>query len=196
MTAPPGLRPAWPPAFWYRIAALLLLIQAISLMAMGRVLICDCGYIRLFEPGVNTAGNSQHLADWYTPSHFLHGVLFFLLTSALFRHHALAFRFAFAVLLEAGWEILENTPMVIAHYRNETMALGYSGDSVLNSVMDSVFMGLGFFFAARMPVRVSVLSFLLLEIGTLIMIRDNLSLNILMLTWPVEAVKTWQAAGG
>ena len=191
-----GARAPWPPSFWYSIAAALLVVQAISLIAMGRVLICDCGYIKLFEPGVNTAGNSQHIADWYTPSHFLHGVLFYLLAWALFRNRSLAFRLAFAVLLEAGWEILENTPMVMDHYRSETMAIGYSGDSVLNSVMDTVFMAIGFFFAARVPVWASLLAFLVLEIGTAIIIRDNLTLNVLMLTWPVEAIKTWQAAGG
>lgn len=178
---------------WYAIAALMIVAQALILLWMGRVVICTCGYISLFEPGVHSEGNSQHLSDWYTPSHFLHGVIFYGLTHLVLRHKAFGFRLAVAVFVEVAWEVLENTPMVIEHYRNATMAFGYSGDSILNSVMDSLFMILGFVVAAKVPVWASVALFVGLELTTLAIIRDNLTLNVLMLTYPVEAIKTWQS---
>ncbi|MFC0280015.1 DUF2585 domain-containing protein [Falsigemmobacter intermedius] len=182
------------PRFWYGVAAALVVAQVLVLWAMGRIWICDCGYIRLFEPGVNTSGNSQHLADWYTPSHILHGFLFYWLAHLAFRHRSLAFRFALAMLVEVAWEVLENTPMVIEHYRTATMAVGYTGDSILNSVMDSVFMALGFGFAALAPVWLTVVVAVIFEVGVALVIRDNLTLNVVMLIWPIEAIRTWQAA--
>lgn len=178
---------------WIAVAIGLLVAQVIILLAMGRVAICSCGYIRLFEPGVHSSGNSQHLSDWYTPSHFLHGVVFYGLTHLLMRRKSLAFRLVVALCLEVAWEVLENTPMVIDHYRTATMAFGYTGDSVLNSVMDSLFMIAGFMVAAVVPVWVSVALFVGLELTTLAIIRDNLTLNVLMLTYPVAAIKAWQA---
>lgn len=180
--------------FWFGIAVALLLTQVIALYFMGRIPICECGYVKLFEPGVNTAGNSQHLSDWYTPSHIIHGFLFYGLAWLLFRRAPFAARLSFAVLIEAAWELAENSPAVIDRYRTATMALGYSGDSILNSGMDTVFMALGFLFASRMPVWVTVVIAIAFELLTLFVIRDNLTLNVLMLVWPVEAIKVWQAA--
>jgi hypothetical protein len=182
------------PKFWLGVAAALVLLQVIILYWMGRVPICECGYIKLFEPGVNSPGNSQHLADWYTPSHIIHGFVFFALAWLLFRKHSVAFKLAFAVLIEAAWEILENTPMVIDHYRSATMAVGYTGDSILNSAMDTVWMALGFYFALKMPVWVTVTVAIIFEIFTGWLIRDNLTLNVLMLVYPIEVIKTWQSA--
>ena len=182
------------PKFWYGVAFALVIAQIIILYLMGRVPICECGYIKLFEPDVNSAGNSQHLADWYTPSHIIHGFLFFALAWLLFRKHSVGFKLAFAVLIEAAWEILENTPMVIDHYRSATMAVGYSGDSILNSAMDTVWMALGFYFALKMPIWVTVLVAIVFELFTGWLIRDNLTLNVLMLLFPIEAIKTWQSA--
>jgi hypothetical protein len=182
------------PKFWLGVAAALVLLQVIILYWMGRVPICECGYIKLFEPGVNSPGNSQHLADWYTPSHIIHGFVFFALAWLLFRKHSMAFKLAFAVLIEAAWEILENTPMVIDHYRSATMAVGYSGDSILNSAMDTVWMALGFYFALKMPVWVTVTVAIIFELFTGWLIRDNLTLNVLMLVYPIEAIKIWQGA--
>lgn len=179
---------------WFGIAAALLLAQIVILHLMGRIPICECGYIKLFEPGVNTPGNSQHIADWYTPSHIIHGFLFYGLTWLLFRGKPLAMRLSLAVLVEAAWEILENSPIIIDRYRTATMALGYNGDSILNSAMDTVFMALGFFFAARMPVWVTVVIALFFEIFTGWLIRDNLTLNVLMLVSPIDAIKEWQNA--
>ena len=179
---------------WFGVAAGLLLLQIVALYFMGRVPICECGYIKLFEPGVNTPGNSQHLADWYTPSHIIHGFLFYGLAFLLLRNRPLSMRLSLAVLIEAAWELLENSPIIIDRYRTATMALGYSGDSILNSAMDTVFMALGFFFAARMPIWVTVVIAIVFELFTGWLIRDNLTLNVVMLVWPVDAIKEWQNA--
>ncbi|NTJ43338.1 DUF2585 domain-containing protein [Agrobacterium larrymoorei] len=161
---------------------------------MGRIPICECGYVKLFEPGVNTPGNSQHIADWYTPSHIIHGFLFYWFAWLLFRKKPLSFRLSAAVLVEATWEILENSPIIIDRYRTATMALGYSGDSILNSAMDTVFMALGFLFAARVPVWLTVIVAIFFELFTGWLIRDNLTLNVLMLISPIDAIREWQNA--
>lgn len=179
--------------FWAVVFVTLLVAQAVTLYLMGRVPICECGYIKLFEPGVNTPGNSQHVGDWYTPSHIIHGFLFYLLTWAVMRGTSLGARLSLAAVIEIAWEILENSPVIIDRYRSETMAVGYTGDSVLNSVMDTVFMALGFLFAARAPVWLTIVVAIILELFTGWLIQDNLALNVLMLAWPVEAVKVWQA---
>src|SRR5690606_12031712 len=182
--------------FWLGVALALVVLQITILYAMGRVPICECGYVKLWEGGVNTSGNSQHLSDWYTPSHIIHGFLFYGLGWLLLRRAPLTARLSFAVLIEAAWEVLENTPMVIDRYRNATMALGYSGDSILNSAMDTAFMALGFFAAARLPVWLTAAIAVGFELLTGFIIRDNLTLNVLMLLWPVDAIREWQAALG
>jgi len=181
-------------SFWLIAIALVIVVQVVSLYMMGRVPICTCGYIKLFEPGVNTAGNSQHLSDWYTPSHIIHGFLFYLLGFAVMRRQSLGAKLLLGTVIEVAWELLENSPLIIDRYRNATMAVGYTGDSILNSTMDTVFMVAGFLFAARMPVAVTVILAIVFELGTGWIIRDNLTLNVLMLVWPVEAIKVWQAA--
>ncbi|MCO6180438.1 DUF2585 domain-containing protein [Ciceribacter sp. RN22] len=178
---------------WLSAIGLIVLAQIGILHLMGRIPICECGYIKLFEPGVNTAGNSQHIADWYTPSHIIHGFLFYLLAFVLFRRRPLSMRLAFATLIEAAWELVENSPLVIDRYRTATMAIGYQGDSILNSTMDTLFMVVGFLFAARAPVWLTVSIAVFLEIYVGWLIRDNLTLNVLMLLWPIEAIKVWQA---
>lgn len=180
--------------FWFVVAAVFLVVQIVTLALMGRIPICECGYVKLFEPGVNTAGNSQHISDWYTPSHIIHGFLFYWLAIVVLPRASFGARLTLAVVVEAAWELLENSPIIIDRYRTATMAIGYQGDSILNSAMDTVAMGLGFLFAARAPVWLTVVIALGFEIVTAIVIRDNLTLNVLMLVWPVEAVKAWQAA--
>ncbi|WP_119943480.1 DUF2585 domain-containing protein [Neorhizobium sp. NCHU2750] len=179
---------------WLFAALALLLLQIAVLYAMGRVPICECGYVKLFEPEVNSPGNSQHLADWYTPSHIIHGFLFYGLGFLILRRAPLSARLTLAVFIEAAWEIAENSPLVIDRYRTATMALGYAGDSIINSAMDTVFMVLGFLFASRAPVWLTVVVAIFFELFTGWLIRDNLSLNVLMLVWPVEAIRQWQSA--
>ena len=182
--------------FWLGVALAIFVLQVVILYAMGRIPICECGYVKLWEGGVNTSGNSQHLSDWYTPSHIIHGFLFYGFAWLLFRRAPLTARLSFAVLIEAAWEVLENTPMVIDRYRTTTMALGYTGDSILNSAMDTVFMVLGFLAAARLPIWLTVAIAIGFELLTGWIIRDNLTLNVLMLLWPLDAVREWQAALG
>ncbi|NBB49938.1 DUF2585 family protein [Rhizobium sp. CRIBSB] len=180
--------------FWLVVTFVIILVQVLSQYLMGRLWICECGYVKLFEAGVNTPGNSQHLFDWYTPSHIIHGFLFYGLGWLVMRKKPITAKLALSALIEAAWEILENSPLVIDRYRTATMAIGYTGDSILNSGMDMVAMIAGFFFAARMPAWLTVVIALGFEVLTAFVIRDNLTLNVLMLVWPIEAVKTWQGA--
>lgn len=179
---------------WLGLAAGLLAAQIVILFAMGRIPICECGYVKLFEPGVNTAGNSQHIGDWYTPSHIIHGFLFYGLATLVMRRAAVGAKLSLAIIIEGAWEILENSPIIIDRYRTATMAIGYTGDSVLNSAMDTVFMALGFLFAARAPVWLTIVIAVFFELFTGWLIRDNLTLNVLMLVWPLDIIREWQAA--
>jgi hypothetical protein len=165
----------------------------VVLLAMGREPICRCGYVKLWHGVTVSPENSQHVSDWYTPSHVIHGFLFYGLLWLAGRRTPIGGRLVVATALEAGWEILENTPLVINRYREATIALDYYGDSVLNSASDIGFMAAGFLLAARLPVRATIALAVLLELVVLVMIRDNLALNILMLIWPLDAVRQWQA---
>jgi hypothetical protein len=177
--------------YWLAVAAVVLLAATI-LLAMGRVPICTCGTIRLWQGVVQSPENSQQLTDWYSFSHIIHGFLFFAATGWLLRGRSMGLRLLVATLIEASWEIMENTPMVIDRYREATMAFGYSGDSVLNSLSDIAMMILGFLFARRFGWRVWVPLAIAFELFTLWAIRDNLTLNVLMLVAPVQAIKAWQ----
>ncbi|CAN5146452.1 DUF2585 domain-containing protein [soil metagenome] len=180
----------------YVLLALGILVGAavIELM-MGRVPICTCGYIKFWEGAINSSGNSQHLTDFYTFSHIIHGFVFYGVLWLLRKRLPLRFRFLIALLIEVGWEILENTPMVINHYRSTTISLDYYGDSVLNSISDILSMTLGFVLAMRMPVWVTIGLIIIMEITVGYLIRDNLTLNIIMLLYPLESIKTWQMGG-
>lgn len=171
-------------------------LQAIILYALGRTPICTCGYVKLWEGDAFGSGNSQHLADWYTPSHIVHGFIFYFFAWALFRRASIWWRLAFAVLIEAAWEVVENTSWIIEYYRGNTVSLNYYGDSIINSVMDTFWMVLGFLVAWRVPVIVTILLTLAMELLAAYVIRDNLTLNILMFIYPFESVKAWQTAIG
>lgn len=177
----------------YGLAGLIALGAGLLLFLMGRPPICACGTVELWHGAIDS-GNSQHIADWYSLSHVIHGFLFYLVAWALMRRQPRGMRFAAAVAVESIWEILENSPLIIDRYRAATIALGYSGDSILNSMSDIGMMALGFAFAARAPKWLTITVGIAFELLALWMIRDNLTLNILMLVWPVEAVKVWQSA--
>lgn len=176
------------------VAGLLALATLVMLLVMGRPPICTCGAVELWHGAIDS-GNSQHIADWYSPSHVIHGFLFFAAGWWLLRRAPLAWRYALAVGIEGSWEILENSPVIIDRYRTATIALGYSGDSILNSMSDLAMMSIGFWFAARMDWRVTLALAIAMEWLTLWVIRDNLTLNVLMLSFPVDAIKAWQAGG-
>ena len=181
-----------------RAAALIAIAAILAAMAlildqMGRVFFCTCGRVTLWAGGVHTPDNSQQLSDWYSFSHIIHGMIFFGLLWLVARRVPVHWRLVIAVVIECGWEILENSPIIIDRYRQATIAVGYTGDSILNSLSDVAMMALGFLIAARLPWRWTLGLALAMEAMTLILIRDNLTLNVLMLVWPIDAVRLWQA---
>ena len=174
------------------LGALLIILAALAiLLAMGRPAICACGEIDLWGPG--GAKQSQMLADWYSPSHIVHGFLFYAALHFAARSWSVERRFLVAIAVEAAWEIIENTPAVIDRYREATIALGYSGDSILNNLSDIGMMALGFLAARKVPVWASVLIVAALELVPLLGIRDNLVLNVWMLLAPNDSILAWQA---
>lgn len=177
----------------WMIALAIVIAAAATLLLQGRPPICTCGAVKLWVATFQGPDNSQHLADWYTPSHIIHGFLFYALGWAVLRRRPPGERLILAVAIEAAWEVFENSPMIINRYREATMALGYSGDSVINSVADVAWMALGFAFARRAPVWVTVAIAVGFELLTLWVIRDNLTLNVLMLATPIDAIREWQS---
>lgn len=177
----------------YLVTALIIALAAAYLLWIGREPICKCGDIKLWHGQVVSSENSQHLSDWYTPSHIIHGMLFFGLLWLVARRLALGWRLAIATLVEAAWEIVENSDAVIERYRSVTISLDYYGDSVLNVVADILAMVIGFFLASRLPVWATVAFILAAEAVTIFLIRDGLALNVLMLLYPLDSVAQWQA---
>lgn len=145
--------------------------------------------------GGDVAGpeNSQQLADWYTPSHVIHGFLFYGVARLLLRRRPLAARLALAVAIEVAWELAENSPPVIERYRQQALAQGYVGDSIVNSLADTAAMASGFLLARLLPARATIALAVALELAVLWAIRDNLTLNVIQLVHPVEAISRWQA---
>lgn len=196
-----GRRASWAPNRLNTVtlvlaAALLIAGVAAILLWMGREPICKCGTIKFWQGTVVSSENSQHIADWYSFSHIIHGFLFYGLFWLIRRLTGLPISFGLAlllsILLEGAWEIAENTNAVINHYRSATISLDYYGDSVLNSVSDILSMVLGFLIARFAPVWLTVTSALAMELIVGWLIRDNLTLNVIMLLWPMDWIKAWQ----
>ena len=177
---------------WLLFLAILAVVAGIEL-AMGRNPICTCGNVALWVGERDSPRTSQMLADWYSLSHIVHGLLFYVLLWLVARRLDANWRFVIASCVEAAWEVVENTPMVIDRYRATTAALGYTGDSVLNSLSDISMMALGFLAARKLPVWASIALLLALELIPLLVIRDNLFLNVWTLLAPNAAVQAWQA---
>jgi hypothetical protein len=183
---------------WRRAWLLALTIVAAAAaieLANGRHPICTCGTIDLWVGARDSPKTSQMLLDWYSLSHIVHGLLFYAVLWLVARRWPVERRFLAALFVEASWEVIENTPFVINRYRATTAALGYSGDSILNSMSDIAMMAIGFLLARKLPVWAGLLLVIVLEVVPLFVIRDNLTLNIWQLIAPNKALEAWQAAG-
>jgi hypothetical protein len=174
---------------------LVLLLTAGAELMSGRSPLGPDSRFGIWEGDIWSSENSQRVADAYSFSHFIHGILFYGFLWSVLRRVPVRHRFLIAVVLEACWELLENSPFIINRYREATISLGYVGDSVLNSVSDIVTASLGFLFAWKVRMRTSLIAIVVLEAGCLLWVRDNLTLNVVMLVHPIPAIKQWQSEG-
>lgn len=176
------------------IAATLVLAAGVE-FAMGRVPIWKGGVVRLWVGEPVGPENSQQIADWYTFSHIIHGMVLYAIAWWIGKKRGWSVwqMLFFAVAIEAAWEIFENTNFIIDRYRTVTLSLDYYGDSILNSLSDIFAMMGGFYLARKLPVLLTLILILVLEIWVGYFIRDNLTLNVIMLVHPIESIRQWQA---
>lgn len=173
------------------VTALIVVAMMFMLSSQGRIWICACGTVKFWVNDVWGAENSQHLFDAYSFSHLLHGVLFMGMLYGLSSRLSFSWRLALATLIEAAWELLENSEIVLSRYR-ETAAQGYNGDSIVNSFGDLVSCGLGFALAYYLGLKKSIILFIVVEVVMILWIKDSLLLNIIMLIYPLDFIKEWQ----
>jgi hypothetical protein len=191
--APASTWPAPRPLAFALVVLAILAVQSVTLLAMGHSPICTCGYVDLWHAPTSGPGTSQHLTDWYSHTHVIHGFGLYLLLWLSVPGMPFLLRLAIALGLEAVWEVVENTPLVIDRYRQSALAAGYLGDSVVNSLTDTVAAAFGFVLAWQMPVWSAVALIVGLEVFLAVTIRDNLTLNIIQLVYPSAAISLWQA---
>lgn len=179
---------------WPLVAiALVLVVTAFELRNQGRLWFCSCGNLYLWSANVWSSDNSQHLFDPYSFTHLLHGVIFFWILAWIIPRLSLIWRLWLAISMEALWEVVENSDFIIQRYREETAALGYQGDTIVNSLGDILICGVGFVLAYCLGIRRSLVLFVVTEVALLLWIRDSLILNVVMLIYPIEGIKEWQA---
>lgn len=176
----------------YYAVAVLIAVAVVILRLQGRVWWCQAGDLSPWSWEIWSTHNSQHIIDPYSFTHILHGVVEFWLIGLLLPRLALAWRFFIAVFIESTWEVVENTSYVIQRYREATMSLDYFGDSVINSAADILCCALGFWIAWKLRFWKSLGLFVLTELILILTIRDSLIINVIMLLWPIEAIKAWQ----
>ena len=178
----------WP----WLVIAVVMGVAAVLLRYEGRLWICSCGHVLLWAGNTKSSDNSQHIFDPYSFTHVLHGFVFYALLALVVPRLAVAWRLALALTIEAIWEVIENSPAVIDRYRQATLALGYEGDTIVNSLADILCCGIGFVLARRLGFRRSLAVFIATEVILILWIRDSLILNVVMLLFPIEAIKKWQ----